>query len=64
MGENLNETEQAFMFWLYIHNPGWFVGDENMKERIPAERLDQIRGATKTEFLEAFTVLKAEVGAR
>lgn len=64
MGENLNKFEQAFMFWLYIHNPGWFVGDENMKERIPAERLNQIRGTKRTEFLEAFAALKAEVGAK
>jgi hypothetical protein len=63
MGEKLDETESAFMFWLYLHNPGWFVGDQIIKDRIPAERLNRIRGVEKNGFLQAFADLKRDVGA-
>lgn len=63
MGEKLNETESAFMFWLYLHNPGWFIGDQIIKDRAPIERLNKIRGIEKIGFLGAFADLKKEIGA-
>jgi len=63
MGEKLNETESAFLFWLYLHNPAWFVGDQVMKDRVPIERLNEIRGAEKFGFLRAFANLKKEIGS-
>lgn len=47
MGEKLNETESAFMFWLYLHNPGWFIEEQIIKDRVPVERLNKIRGVEK-----------------
>lgn len=63
MGEKLNETESAFMFWLYLHNPGWFIGDEVIKNRAPVERLNKMRNVEKIRFLRAFVEFKREIGA-
>ena len=64
MGEKLNETESAFVFWLYLRNPGWFVGDQTIKEHIPPEHLDEIRAVANSEFLNAFATLKSGLASR
>lgn len=61
MGEKLNETESAFMFWLYLHNPGWFIREQVIKDRIPVERINKMRKVERIGFLKAFADLKREI---
>ncbi len=63
MGVRLNETESGFTFWLYLHNPGWFIGDQVIKNRTSAQRLNKLRSVEKIGFLDAFIEFKREIGA-
>ena len=47
------DIESAYMFWLYLHHPAWFPEDSD-NERIPAERLNNMKNIKKHEFLPAF----------
>lgn len=64
MGEKLNEIESTFMFWLYLHNPGWFVGEEVLKKRAPVERIAELRRIKKIAFPAAWATFKREIGAK
>ena len=58
LGE-VGDVESAFMFWLYLHNPTWFPEDV-AEERIPVERLNNMRKLNKQEFFQAFMAVMEE----
>lgn len=64
MRVKLNETESLFAVWLFVHNPGWFVGQETIDDRIPPDRLKELRKVELGKFSEAFHKLRREFGAR
>lgn len=53
MKEPLNDVEKAFLFWVYVHIPNWFVQDVG-DQGIPVDTINQIRGMPMDGFLEAF----------
>ena len=59
MGEKLGDVEDAFLFWLGLHKPGW-VHQDVAQERIPVESLDKLRAMDKGGFFEAYLQVRRE----
>jgi hypothetical protein len=62
MGKPLDDIEDAFLFWLYLHFPGWFYQGV-CKHSIPVNALNQMRAMKKDGFLEAFLEVKRQLRA-
>ena len=57
-GERINDEEDAYMHWLYFHEPDLLTesGRKRFVDGIPIDRLDELRSLPKKEFLQ---VIKA-----
>jgi hypothetical protein len=62
-GKQLDDTEAAFVFWLYLNYPHWFP-EYVAKERIPVERLEKMRAMSKRSFFKAFLEVRCEQRTR
>jgi hypothetical protein len=62
MRVKLNATESNFAVWLFVHNPGWFAGQKSINDRIPPDRLKELRKVETSKFLDAFQKLRREFG--
>lgn len=58
-GEPKSVEESAFVWWLHIHKPDRLTttGQKFLAQRIPIDRLDELRTIQKSEFLKAFKLL-------
>lgn len=62
-GEQKHPTEEAFVWWLYLHRPEIFshAGEKYLRETVSLKAIDHVRRLGKREFFQAFHDAKAHV---
>ena len=57
LGQKLEPSESALLFWLYLHHPAWFP-QHPATGRIPAHHITAMREAPRPEFFKAYIAVK------
>ncbi len=64
INEKLNDIEASYVFYLYLHNRGWFVSVETVQQHFPAALLVKLKNSPKSEFIAKFKRAKEIVGVK